>query len=105
LTSNVTAEQWQAHVRRSGDLAIRRAGQGWPLYTSSMCSKAAAAPEPRPGIAAQLGSAIDELAAAAACAGPPEPELAGRLAAAWALITEADPELAERTARYTPGQR
>jgi len=60
---------------------------------------------PRPGIAARLGSAIDELAAAAAAAGPPEEELAGQLAAAWALIAEADPELAERTARYAPGQR
>jgi hypothetical protein len=105
LTSNVTAEQWQAHVRRHGDLAIRRAGLGWRPYTSSMCSNGAAAPMPRPGIAARLGSAIDELAAAAAAAGPPEEELAGQLAAAWALIAEADPELAERTARYAPGQR
>jgi hypothetical protein len=88
------------------DLAIRRAGFGRRPYSSSMCSNAAPAPAPQPDLAARLGSAIDELAAAASSAGhPPAEDLAGRLAAAWALIAEADPELAERTARYAPGPR
>ncbi len=48
---------------------------------------------------------IDEVAAAADAAatsgyGPSDEEVAARLAAAWALIAEADPKLAERTARY-----
>jgi hypothetical protein len=69
-----------------------------------MCSKASpdtAAPPPDGDIAARLGSAIDELAAAA---GDDDSEatrdLTAQLAAAWALVAEADPELAERTARY-----
>ena len=41
---------------------------------------------------------IDEVAAAADAAA--DEEVAARLAAAWALIAEADPKLAERTARY-----
>jgi hypothetical protein len=67
-----------------------------------MCSKASAdsAAQPRDGdLAVRLGSAIDELAAAAG-ADDPGRDLTARLAAAWALIAEADPELAERTARY-----
>ena len=57
------------------------------------------------GLAARLGSAIDELAASAATADAADQaedkDVAARLAAAWALIAEADPELAERTARYS----
>jgi hypothetical protein len=54
------------------------------------------------GLAARLGSAIDDLAANADAADPAEDsDVAARLAAAWALIAEADPELAERTARYS----
>jgi hypothetical protein len=30
-----------------------------------------------------------------------DPEMATRLAAAWALIADADPELADRAARYS----
>ena len=47
---------------------------------------------------------IDAVAAAADAAasgdGSADEEVAARLAAAWALIAEADPKLAERTARY-----
>jgi hypothetical protein len=53
-------------------------------------------------IAARLASAIDECAAAAQrSGGAAEPDVSGRLAAMWALLTEADPELAALTARYT----
>ena len=72
-----------------------------------MCSNDSAA-----SLAARLGSAIDELAAAAGATGAAGPagaadqladcDVAARLAAAWALIAAADPELAERTARYSP---
>jgi hypothetical protein len=65
-----------------------------------MCSN-----DPLPDLASRLGSVIDEVAAAAGTAaangdGPADEEVAARLAAAWALIAEADPKLAERTARY-----
>ena len=65
-----------------------------------MCSN-----EPSLDLASMLGSVIDEVAAAADAAaasgdGPSDEEVAARLAAAWALIAEADPKLAERTARY-----
>jgi hypothetical protein len=60
-----------------------------------MCSN-----EPVVDLASRLGSVIDEVAAAASGDGPSDEEVAARLAAAWALIAEADPELAERTARY-----
>jgi hypothetical protein len=53
-------------------------------------------------IAAQLASAIEECAAAAQrSGGAAEPDVAGRLAAIWAMLTEADPQLAALTARYT----
>ena len=69
----------------------------WLRYGSSMCSNDLPA-----GLAARLGSAIDDLAANADAADPAEDsDVAARLAAAWALIAEADPELAERTARYS----
>jgi len=62
-----------------------------------MCSNDAA-----PDLAIRLGDAIDELAAAAVGpGGAAERDLATRLAAVWALIAAADPELAERTARYS----
>jgi hypothetical protein len=61
-----------------------------------MCSN-----EPSADLASRLGSVIDEVAAAAANGdGPSDEALAARLAAAWAVIAEADPKLAERTARY-----
>jgi hypothetical protein len=52
-------------------------------------------------VAAQLASAIDECAAAAhRSGGAAEPDVSGRLAAMWAMLTAADPELAACTARY-----
>lgn len=81
---------------RPADHAVRpRRPSPFP-YSSSMCSNDS------PGdLAARLGSAIDEVAAVADGADQPaDGEVAARLAAAWALIAEADPELAERTARY-----
>jgi hypothetical protein len=91
-------------------MRIGTGGQrGWPIppfagpaharltYSSSMCSS-----DLDPDLATRLGSAIEELAAAATAADQPaERDVVTRLAAAWALITEADPELAERTARYS----
>jgi hypothetical protein len=56
----------------------------------------------QPDLAALLGTAIDEVAAAAGAADQPaDPDVAARLAAAWALIAAADPQLADRTARYS----
>lgn len=61
------------------------------------------------GLAATLSLALDELAAQLACAcasgadagaDATGPELADRLAGAWAMIAAADPEIAARTARY-----
>jgi hypothetical protein len=53
-------------------------------------------------LAAELAAAIDELAAAVTAEqDPADSGLAGRLAAAWATIVAADPELAARTARYS----
>jgi hypothetical protein len=53
-------------------------------------------------LAARLGNAIDDLAAIAGSgAHEHSRDLASRLAATWAIITAADPELADRTARYS----
>jgi hypothetical protein len=63
-----------------------------------MCSK----PVPdRPGddLAGRLGSVINDLAADGD--GLPEQVLSARLAAAWKLIAAADPELADRAAKYS----
>jgi hypothetical protein len=95
LTSNVTDEEWRARKMRSADPVVRLARLARPHYSSSMCSNDSPA-----DLAERLGSAIDEVAAVADGADQPDAEVAARLAAAWALITAADPELAERTARY-----
>jgi hypothetical protein len=84
----------------------RRAGAIWPIpmprlaslaYSSSMCSSALAA-----DLGQRLSAAIDDLAAAASSTSVPadDQDLAARLAAAWAMIAAADPELASRAARY-----
>lgn len=69
-----------------------------------MCSNAAPGSAPRSSrndLADRLGAAIEELAAEAGSGRqPPDQDIAARLAAAWALVAEADPELAERTAGY-----
>jgi hypothetical protein len=74
-----------------------------------MCSnggQAAQPPRTRPteaDLAARLAAAIDELAAAAARdQDAADRGLAESLARAWAMIVAADPELALRTAWYSP---
>jgi hypothetical protein len=53
-------------------------------------------------LAEQLATAIEECAAAVRSQeGAAAGELAGRLAAAWAMLTRADPEMAARMARYS----
>jgi hypothetical protein len=63
-----------------------------------MCSKPAAE-----DLAARLRTMIDELAADAST-GDTDDELTARLASAWSLLANADPELAARTARYSRGR-
>jgi hypothetical protein len=66
-----------------------------------MCSNAT---PPRAGgdLADRLGSVLDELAAVADSGERlASDDLTARLAAAWALIAEADPELADRAAMYS----
>ena len=66
-----------------------------------MCSNA---PEGEPAgadMAARLGKAIDELAAAISETDAADPELAAQLAAAWAMISSADPELKARMTPYS----
>jgi hypothetical protein len=64
-----------------------------------MCSNAS--PRIPVDLAIRLRAVIDELAAEAAADQPAAGDLATRLAAAWALIADVDPELADRAARYT----
>jgi hypothetical protein len=72
-----------------------------PAYSSSMCSNPSGGAGDE-GLADRLGSAIDDVAAVAnAGEQAPDDELTARLAAAWALIAAADPELADRTALYS----
>jgi hypothetical protein len=68
-----------------------------------MCSNGAS-PEPSAAdMAAAVAKAVDELAAAISAGDDATgPELAARLAGAWAMLTAADPELAARMARYSP---
>lgn len=67
-----------------------------------MCSNAKPQ-QPGDDLAGRLGTVIDELAAMASSGERPACcDVTARLAATWALIAEADPELAERTARYSP---
>ncbi len=63
-----------------------------------MCSNAAQ-PPPDDDLAGRLGSVISDLAEARGQL--PDHELSARLAAAWALIAAVDPELADRTAKYS----
>jgi hypothetical protein len=97
LTSNVTDEDWPPPDAGRPILPFAGPAGSRPAYSSTMCSNDSAA-----GLAARLGTAIDELAAVAVAADQPaDPEVAARLAAAWALIADADPELADRAARYS----
>jgi hypothetical protein len=61
-----------------------------------MCST----PDPR---LARIGTAIDELAAAARAEGVDA--VAGRLAELWAMVVAMDPELAQRVPGYTEQAR
>jgi hypothetical protein len=54
---------------------------------------------PADDLARRLGSVINDLAADGH--GLPPQELSARLAAAWKLIAAADPELADRAAKYS----
>ncbi len=55
-------------------------------------------------LAEHLATAIEECAAAVRSEeGAAAGELAGRLAAAWAMLTRADPEMAARMAKYCDG--
>ncbi len=65
-----------------------------------MCSNVSG-PAESDGVVSQLGSAIDDVAAVAKAGEHADRELTVRLAAAWALIAAADPELADRTAKYS----
>jgi hypothetical protein len=70
-----------------------------------MCSKSgtvAHADRTPDDLAEQLATAIEECAAAVRSQdGAAAGELAGQLAAAWAMLTRADPEVAARMARYS----
>jgi hypothetical protein len=69
-----------------------------------MCSTASSPGQVTTGtadVAERLARAIDECAAAARqAAGAADADVAGRLAAIWGILTESDPELADRAARY-----
>ncbi len=66
-----------------------------------MCSNASGGAEDN-GLVGRLGSAIDDVAAVAkAGEHAPDRELAARLATAWELIAAADPEVADRAAKYS----
>jgi hypothetical protein len=70
-----------------------------------MCSNqwtAAHAGSPPADLAEQLAAAIEECAVAVRSHdGQAAGELAERLAAVWAMLTRADPEVAARVARYS----
>ena len=68
-----------------------------------MCSKAGPHEPTAADTAAAVARAVDTLAAAITAGDDATgPEFAAQLAGAWAMITAADPELAARTARYSP---
>jgi hypothetical protein len=72
-----------------------------------MCSKVRTAADEGTSpaeLAEQLATAIEECAAAVRSQdGAAAGDLAGQLAAAWAMLTRADPEVAARMARYCDG--
>jgi hypothetical protein len=109
LTSNVRQELCRARDGQPADPPIWGASRRPSDYSSSMCSNLGPADQvPRvrlteADLATRLAAAIDELAAAATREqDPADSGLAERLARAWAIIVAADPELAARTARYSP---
>jgi hypothetical protein len=98
LTSNVIDQHREPGPRVPPIRAFAVQGRPERAYSSSMCSKAAGRRE-EDGLAGRLGTAINDLADASGRL--PDRELSARLAAAWALIATADPELADRTAKYS----
>ena len=70
-----------------------------------MCSNVSRTAGASPAaLAEQLATAIEECAAAVRSQeGAAAGELAGRLAATWAMLVRADPEMAARMARYSDG--
>jgi hypothetical protein len=100
LTSNVRRRlSW--HLSGGAGALFWGTAQARSRYNSSMCSTAAER-------LARIGTAIDELAAAALPgAGEGQPsqpgqhdDIAGRLAQIWAMIAELDPELSKRLPGY-----
>ena len=68
-----------------------------------MCSNAGPQEPTAADTAAAVAEAVDTLAAAITAGDDGTgPEFAAQLAGAWAMIAAADPELAARTARYSP---
>jgi hypothetical protein len=107
LTLNVILYFCAASVRPLAELPILHARPPADGYSSSMCSNfwtAADAGAQSADLAEQLATAIEECAAAVSSQeGAAAGELAARLAAAWAMLTRADPEVAARMARYCDG--
>ena len=69
-----------------------------------MCSNAWVPSDASPaaGLAERLAAAIEDCAAAVRSQdGEAAGEVASQLAAAWAMLTRADPEVAARMARYS----
>jgi hypothetical protein len=68
-----------------------------------MCSNAGSRAPSAADTAAAVAQAVDTLAAAITAGDDATaPEFAAQLARAWAMIAASDPELAARTARYSP---
>jgi len=86
-----------------GDAAVRRTAGRRILYGSTVCSNAAARIDRICAAIEELAGPLDEqdgLSAAAAGPGSADDKVVGRLAAIWAMIAEADPELARRLPGY-----
>jgi len=83
------------------DWAASQPAERYSSYVSSNASSPGQADAADADVAARLASAIEECAAAARRSGEAvEPAVSERLAALWAMLTDADPELAARMARY-----
>lgn len=104
LTSNVRQEGSRKPLRGSTSANLGTA-RTRARYSSTMCSNPADARLPA-DVAVRLRQVIDELATASTAqttAAPgvaTDPEFTKQLARAWAIIAAADPEVAERAARY-----
>ena len=85
-------------------MAYSRARKPAQRYSSSMCSspgRPAIVTAGTADVAARLARAIDDCAALVRHpSAASEPDLAERLATLWTMLTDADPELAARAAKY-----